>query len=61
MHKRYFYIARTEAGDQHEFYLEGNSESIVAVEAKIEVERWLRDIGETPARLTQFDLTHTTP
>lgn len=61
MSRRYFYLARTESGEQHEFDVVENDPYTANVQAKLEVERWLAEVGEEPARLTQFDMTHTTP
>lgn len=61
MIRRYQYIAKTESGDQTELDVHERAQSIANVEAKIEVERWLRDIGQTPDRLTQFDLVFVEP
>lgn len=58
---RYYYLARTESGEQHEFDIEERDPYTANVQAKMEVERWLAEVGEEPARLTQFDMTHTTP
>lgn len=61
MIRRYFYLARTFAGTQHEFYIDENNEETANVQAKIEVERWLTEEGEEPGHLQEFALTHTTP
>jgi len=61
MNRRYFYMARTQSGTQTEFYVDENNEGTANVQAKIEVERWLQSEGETPDRLTEFGMTHTTP
>ena len=61
MTRRHFYIARLQSGAQTEFYVDENSSDIAHVQAKIEVERWVADEGDTVDRLVQFDMTHTTP
>ena len=61
MNRRYFYIAQTYSGGQHEFFVESNNEDTANAEAKMEVERWLREEDESPDRLAEFALTHTTP
>lgn len=61
MSRRYFYFARTESGEQHEFDVVENDPYTANVQAKLEVERWLREVGEPVERLTEFNLTHSTP
>lgn len=61
MIRRYHYIAAVESGDQTEVDVHERSQHIANVEAKIEVERWLKDIGQRPDRLTRFDLVFVEP
>lgn len=61
MNRRYHYIAETYAGTKAEFQIEENDQSVADVQAKIEVERWLADEGETPADLLRFDYVFREP
>lgn len=58
---KYHYIAETESGTRTELQVEENHELAANVQAKIEVERWLAEEGESPARLIRFDLVFTEP
>lgn len=58
---RFFYLARTESGAQHEFDVEERDESTANTQAMIEVKRWLAEIEEPEERLFEFYLTHRTP
>lgn len=61
MIRRYHYTAETESGETFETVIHSNVEDTANVEAKIEVERWLRSIGESARRLIAFDLAFVEP
>lgn len=54
--KSFFYNAKTQSGTSTEFSVETHDESIANTEAKLTVERWLKDEGEPLDRLTEFNL-----
>ena len=56
--RRYTYSAETLAGDFHDFYIDAQDETIANVEAKMEVERWLAELGDTPDNLYSFNLVY---
>lgn len=58
---KWHYIAETEAGSRTEIQVDETHEMAANVQAKIEVERWLKDEGETPDRLIRFDLVFREP
>jgi hypothetical protein len=59
--RRYFFLARTQSGAQHEFDVSETNESTANAEAIIEVRRWLREIDEPEGRLEEVLMTHSTP
>lgn len=61
MARRYFFIATTASGHVYETRIDANTDHEAYVEAKLEVAKWLAEEGETPGRLTRFDLIFTAP
>jgi len=56
--RRYFYSAETISGDFHEFYIDARDETTANVEAKLEVESWLVELGDTFDNLYSFNLIY---
>lgn len=61
MSRRYIYAAETLDGQRHEFTVDSMEDTIAHTEAKIEVERWLAEQGDTPDHLLAFDLVSVRP
>lgn len=57
--KAFFYRAKTQSGTETEFSVTEHDETIANTEAKLTVERWLKDEGEPVNRLTEFNLVFT--
>lgn len=58
---KFFYKAVLRSGSEFETVIEGNEGSIADVEAKIEVERWLAEEGDSSSNLTAFDRVFQSP
>lgn len=58
---RYVYTAETLDGTRIDLDVESNDPHTADVEAKIEVERWLKREGQKPEHLTRFDRLWSTP